>query len=672
MKLTRRKFNTLVTAAAAAPLGAAEPVRKLRKDCYFGLHFDLHPGPEDMALGRDVNDALVQHILDRAHPDFVQYDSKGHPGWLGWPSKVGPSAPHIVNDSLAIWRRVTAKNGVSLFIHFSGIWDGQSVERHLEWARLDAERKPDGRTMSTSSRYADEILIPQLREAVTNYDLDGAWVDGECWAVQPDYSAPALAAWRKASGRENAPKDKLDPAWSEFLEFNREQFRKYVRHYATQLHESNPKFQIASNWLYSTFVPEKPELPVDYLSGDFLGNASISAARLEARYFHQTGRTWDMMAWGFHDAGANGVGEIHKPAVQVEQEASVVLAQGGGFQVYYVPTRQGFFEESHIETMAKISEFCRARQKWSHRTATVPQIGVVFSKETLYQTSGRLFGSWGKHVDPARGWVDALVACQYSVDVIPDWKLEPEVLRGYRMLVLPDWSAVGSEAKQRLLAWAGEGGRLVISGAENTALFADELGLKLTGKAAKQQCFLAGSEVLANVAGVWQDLEPVGKVLEKRYEEVDSTRESKVAAVAVARGKGEVAVIGGPIGRIYAATHAPAVRDFVRRMVGPRFEPLVRVSGPPTVEVVLRRRERTLLVHLLNSTGMQVAGDFSAVDYIPPVGPLELTFRGEGKPSLRVQPGGRELELDHTEKGWRATLERIELHAIIEAEGVLT
>jgi len=43
-------------------------------------------------------------------------------------------------------------------------------------------------------------------------------------------------------------------------------------------------------------VPEEPELPVDFLSGDYLGNASISTARLEARYLSQTGRPWDLMA----------------------------------------------------------------------------------------------------------------------------------------------------------------------------------------------------------------------------------------------------------------------------------------------------------------------------------------------------------------------------------------
>ena len=73
-----------------------------RAESFFGLHFDLHPGPGDPALGADVTEEMVAKLLARVRPDYVQYDSKGHGGYLGWPSKVGPSAPHIVKDSLEI------------------------------------------------------------------------------------------------------------------------------------------------------------------------------------------------------------------------------------------------------------------------------------------------------------------------------------------------------------------------------------------------------------------------------------------------------------------------------------------------------------------------------------------------------------------------------------------
>jgi hypothetical protein len=226
----------------------------------------------------------------------VQYDCKGHVGYLGYPSKVGTSAPHIVNDSLAVWRRVTARHGVALYIHFSGVWDSRAVAEHPDWARRKPDGSADSNETSTFGPYADKLMIPELQEAISRYDLAGAWIDGEWWATHLDYSDAVVRGFREATGLA-APKDAAQPGWQRWKEFNRAQFRKYVRNYIDTIHSYRPRFQIASNWAYTTFMPERPEMPVDYLSGDFLGNASIATARLDARYLAQTGKTWDLMAW---------------------------------------------------------------------------------------------------------------------------------------------------------------------------------------------------------------------------------------------------------------------------------------------------------------------------------------------------------------------------------------
>ena len=73
MRLTRRQFHLLGAAALTIP-GAAQPKRPARKNCFLGMHFDLHPNSDDKALGRDVTEEMVEKFLDRVQPDFVQYD----------------------------------------------------------------------------------------------------------------------------------------------------------------------------------------------------------------------------------------------------------------------------------------------------------------------------------------------------------------------------------------------------------------------------------------------------------------------------------------------------------------------------------------------------------------------------------------------------------------------
>jgi hypothetical protein len=664
--MTRRRFAaTLPAAAGVAGAAPAQPkARPRRADSFLGFHFDLHPGPGDPALGRDVTPEMVGRLLDITAPDYIQYDSKGHVGWLGWPSEVGPSAPGIVKDSLEVWRRLTAERGVALYIHFSGVWDGEACRRHPEWARVGPDGKVDDRLTSTFGPYVDQLMLRQLREAATKYDLDGVWVDGECWATAPDYYTGVEEAFRKATGLEKLPRKAGEPGWLEFLELNREQFRRYVRHWVEEMHRSHPRFQAASNWLYSTMVPEEPALPVDFLSGDYLGNASISTARLDARYLAQTGKPWDLMAWGFQQAQSNAIGSVHKPAVQLQQEAAVVLAQGGGFQVYYQPSRAGHFEDGHIETMGSVARFCRARQAFSHKTETVPQIGVVFSRESLYRTTNRMFGGWGKAVDAPRGWIDALVGCGWSVDVVPDWKLA-RVASSYPFLVLPEWDEPGDEVKRALVEYASAGGKLLVAGARNARRFAAEAGVKITGEPAERGWWVRG-RVLGNVKGLWQDVEPDGaKVIAERYPQMDTRSGGRPAATAKALGKGEIVLVPGPVGLVYAATHAATVRQLVASLVGPRFESEVEVSAPPVVEMTLRKKDGRLLVHLLNTASMQVAGDFATVDYIPAVGPVWLTL-GKTKPkSVRLLPDDVELEPLFIQEKWMVQVETLRIHAAV-------
>ena len=666
MLLNRREF--LVAAAVLARRLKAAPARPPRKDCFFGIHLDLHPSDRDRDLGRDLTEEMIERFLDRVRPDFVQYDCKGHAGFLGYPSKVSRSAP-IVQDSLAIWRRVTARHGVALYIHFSGVWDSLAVRERPEWARRRPDGKPDDRQTSTFGPYVDARMIPQLEEVIQKYDLDGVWVDGECWATNPDYSKQAAAAFRRATGIRRLPKGAGEPGWLEFLEFNREQFRRYVRRYVDAIHAFRPGIQIASNWLYSTFVPEKPDIPVDFISGDYLGNASISAARLEARYISQTDKPWDLMAWGFQSPWSNPVGPVHKPAVQICQEAAVVLAQGGAFQVYYQPTRAGWIDDRHVQVMAGVARFCRARQALSHRSQTVPQIGLLFSTTSLYTTSKRLFGGWGTAVNPARGLLDALIESQLPVDIIPEWKL-PEIAARYPLIVVPDWPNLGVMVRDQLREYLRGGGRLLVAGAENARLFAEELQVKLAGRATDQEAWIPGDEVFANFRGLWQTVEPDGaEVIESRFPTYDDRKNAQCAATWSRAGAGEIVGFYGPLGTVFALTHAPAAREVVRRLVRRLFGPMVTVESPPTVEVVLRRKNGLLLVHLLNATAMQVAGDYSAVDFVPPIGPVRVRVRLPRPPrQVRLEPEGRSLTGAWSDGVWSGEVPRLEIHTIVAIE----
>ena len=111
----------------------------------------------------------------------VSFDIAGGE-WLAVRGPNGSGKTTLLRCAAGLTRPETgsvSREGVALYIHFSGVWDGQAVARHPEWARINEKGVRDDRNTSTFGPYVDELMIPQLREAASKYELDGVWVDGE-------------------------------------------------------------------------------------------------------------------------------------------------------------------------------------------------------------------------------------------------------------------------------------------------------------------------------------------------------------------------------------------------------------------------------------------------------------------------------------------------------------
>ena len=272
----------LLATALASASEAPTPPRLKRADSFLGIHFDFHAGPDCTEVGKNTTPAMIQNIIDLVRPDYLQIDCKGHAGYTSYPTQVGQQVPGYVGDPLRTWRDVTAKNGVALYMHYSGVWDSVAV-KNPGWAALDADGKPSPKATSFWGPYSEQLLIPQLRELAGTYGVDGVWVDGECWASIPDYSPAALAAFTSSTGFTTVPRKASEPHWFEFLQFQREAFRGYLRHYLAAVKRTHPTFQICSNWAFTDHMPEPVSVPVDFLSGDYSPDDSVNSARLSAR-----------------------------------------------------------------------------------------------------------------------------------------------------------------------------------------------------------------------------------------------------------------------------------------------------------------------------------------------------------------------------------------------------
>jgi hypothetical protein len=643
--------------------------RLSRRETFFGLHFDLHPGKGDTQLGEHITEDMISNLLEKVQPDFVQYDCKGHGGYTGYPTKIGWASPGIKKDSLEIWRKITKEYGVGLFIHYSGVWDIVAIEHHPEWACINSDGTPDKNAISTYGAYCDELLIPQLKEVADAYDLDGVWVDGDCWAVKPDFSDAAKEAFTKATGIKEIPIKRGDEHWLEYLAFQREQFKKYVTRYTNALHEHKHGFEITSNWMYSTLLPEAITVPIDFISGDFSPGNSINTARLEARYITSTGMPWDLMAWGFNN-GEN-TGWTIKTAIQLKQEAAVVMAQSGGFQIYYNPTRAGWIDNWMVDIMADVAEFCRKRQDVSHKTQTVPQVALLLSKMSIYDKTDRLFGPFDAAIlNPLQGVLHGLLELHYSVDVMAEHKLM-ENLSQYPIIVIPEWHKITDELHAELVSYVREGGKVLLVGAESASMFKDYLGVTFVGDPVETGTFIKAGNAMAWLSGVWQKVNPTtARIIAERYPTQDGRGKGECAVTVNQYGKGLISAIYGPMGNVFSHSHYPAIRQMLSDAMKQLFpEPMVELDGPPCVDVSIRRKDGKLLIHLANTVGMQVSPQYAVIDFISSLDQMELTVRLDKKPKrVWLEPEDRELKTHWSEGKLSVIIPKLDIHSVVVIE----
>jgi hypothetical protein len=654
------------TTAQTAP---GFPPRLKRSEAFLGMHFDFHAGPDDKEIGKNSTREMIGAVLDQVKPDYLQIDCKGHRGLSSYPTKVGHPASGIVGDPLRLWRQVTAERGVSLYMHCSGVWDAEAVIRHPDWAALGADGKRDPNATSPFGPYVDQLLIPQLRELAGEYGVDGAWVDGECWGARIDYGKAAQAAFRLQTGFASIPRKRGDPHWAEWLEFHREAFRQYLRHYVAELKRTHPGFELCSNWAFSDLMPEPVSVDLAFISGDLTAQNSVNSARLSARYLAPQGKPWDLMAWSFSGPDSLAVRPL-KTVPQLEQEAAVVLAQGGGFQVYFRQNRDGSINGWEIPVMVEVAKFCRARQALCHRQQAVPQIALLYSTVAHNRGIDHLFGSWNSEgVEGMRGVLQSLCDSQLSVEVVSEHQLTGRLAR-WPLIVVPEWDYLEPAFHDELLAYVKAGGNLLLIGPKSAALFRKELEVEFEDwpqdnapRFLNHQGRLAGHSTLFQAAKPGAAAKPFGQL----HAANDPGSPAGPAATIAQLGAGKIAATFVNLGKNYTTARTAVARDFLSDLVHELFpQPMVEVTGSHHVDVSVCRNHGQLLVNLVNTAGPHEQEKQQTFDYIPPIGPLQVNVRLAKTPrAMRLEPAGLDLPFTWRDGVATVAVPKVALHEVI-------
>ncbi len=629
------------------------------KKFYFGLHYDLHAGEKDTELGTRCGEKELIPSLKLMAPDFVQTDCKGHPGYTSWFSRVAEASvsPGVVKDAMKQWRAATRRLGMPLHCHYSGIWDKAAGARHPEWCVRTSDGKlagapfgqnagaPTGEKMCPRGPYLEKLMIPQLLELIDRYGVDGFWIDGELWAVEPCYCGACRKEFSRRTGIAAPPADEKDPNWPVWWNFTRESFEEYVTRYCDAVHRHKPGVLVCSNWLQTFKNPGEPKVPTDWISGDNSWVWGMDGSRCEARFLSTRGKPWDIMLWAFYCSHGMGQPEspwTMKPVQMLMQEAAVLLSFGGNVQIYENPggLRNGQLIPWRMRRMGEVGRFVKARRKACQGTDTVPQVVVLHSEHHLRATPNGKNLMWNTDVAAVQGAVFSLLECRYGVDIRDEWALLPRI-SDYPAVVAPEQDFMSDGMVSSLKKYVAEGGRLLLTGARAVERFGAEfLGVEGAGNVEEKKCYHvpAGEGTVPLYSSVWRLLKcgtskPLGRL---GLTPLPSERLLEhPCAVLNKVGKGKLVYVPANLFRDFNHNRYPLTRSFVADLMS-RLDPALDVrmeAAPACVDFVPRRRGEELILNFVNrASGIPNQPGNGAIDEIPKVGPIRISVRLKAKP----------------------------------------
>ncbi|WP_461148745.1 alpha-amylase family protein [Spirosoma pulveris] len=643
---------------------------------YFGLHFDFHAGQNDSLIGRNLSAKGLDSLLAAVKPDFIQIDCKGHPGVSSYPSKVANAtvAPHIVKDPLAFYRAVTRKHGIGLYLHYSGVYDDAALAKHPSWAAVKDDGTRNTSKTSVHGPYADSLLIPQLNE-LADYGADGVWVDGECWATVLDYSPSALAKFRAETGSQTVPRSAKDANYGAFNEFARRSFVQYIGHYVDAVHRHQPTFRIASNWAYSSMMPEPITTNVDFLSGDLTPSNSVNSAALEGRVMAAQGqlyrKPWDLMSWSFwYEFNPVQRQGDQKSAVHLMQEAAEIIALGGGFQAYYQQSRDAALPRRELPAMTALSRFVRARQLYCEGSTPIPQIAVLYANTTVRAFNQSLFGNG--QTQRINGVLTALLDAQLPVEVLSEHHLRGR-LNQYPVIVVSQQDSLDPAFRRELLDYTRQGGHLLLIGAKTTRSFADELGVVPMQENSGSPKWVQHNGASIVLTGPFQPVRITGKETKPIGTFLQSEAGGPVPGVIATEtqfGRGKLMAVYADLSRDYEKHQSSRLRDFIASLTRPLLtSPVADVSGSHLVHVVLNRQRDRLALNLINTGGHHANPQVFTYDEVPPLTNLTVRLRLDKKPRRIVQqPENRVLPVRYDKGVATLTVPELALHSVLVVE----
>jgi hypothetical protein len=344
------------------------------------------------------------------------------------------------------------------------------VKAHPDWLRLNADGKPDAKPNMVNFRHPEFVkwLLGQFTYLTRTYRFDGYWLDGYAPVHLHTYDEETRRLFRDHSGGNEIPKpvsgayDLLhDPVAREYLAWHEQYFVDLAGRMRAAIRAENPDAVIFANhsgnrtWYFpNAYMGEYPgsySSAIDVSSVELYWDVPGDALYQQFVYAFMQGTVRDRDSTVWIQPSEHGITGISSPV-----EIQLRGLEGPPWGVY-----PEFVEATGREEYMRLhAENTKARDRWWTQSEPISYVGIVASEQTRTLHSRGALPVYFSHT---LGAFRSVFEKHWPVRVLTEYDLEAAMLRGVRVLVLPNVACLSDRAAEVIRRFVRGGGGLVAS-----------------------------------------------------------------------------------------------------------------------------------------------------------------------------------------------------------------
>ncbi len=651
------------------------------------VHLDFHTSELIPGIGSRFSKEDFQNALKTGHVNSITVFSKCHHGWAYHPSKANETHPNLSFDLLKAEIEAAHEIGVKTPVYISAGLDEKIARKHPEWLMRNIDEtmpwagtfdKPGYHRFCFNTPYLD-VLLAQIAEVVANYDCDGIFLD--IVGINPCYCQYCVAG-RRAEGV-----DPYDPDAA--YTYAVRTYRKYTAAVRAEIDKYKPGLPVFHNAGHIQCGDRETIDADSHLELESLptGGWGYDHFPVSAAYVRGLGKDFLGMTGKFHLSWGEFGGFKHPNALRYEVALDAALGAKMSIGDQLHPS--GKFDEATYKLIGAAYSEIEKKEPWLDRVTAVTDIAILSQEAVCARLNP------GKE-PPSRhsykgntGATRILLEGNYLFDVA-DTETD---LSKYKVVILPDDIGVDGYLKNKLLAFVGNGGKLLATG---RSLVNDAELLSLLGAEYKGECEFCPAYIrpcfelksLPDAAFViynrMSDISAAGEVLcRSEYPYFNRTvfsfsshqhtpNDPSASFPAATAGKGGVFCVA-PLFTEYALKGSLVAKEIVigllDRLLGEEKTLVTDLPAQGVSTLMEQKDEHRYVLHQLYASPVKRGSGVEVIEDIVPLYGLKISVRTEKTPKkLYLAPGLEEIPFKLKDGRCEFILPRLELHAMIVME----